>query len=69
MIAMSFASFFAFFSIIYNSAKEEYFNHGVPLEIVPKVILRYRGLKKTQIYVGKVSEHEAIRWMDILHGK
>jgi integrase len=25
--------------------------------------------KTTQIYLGKVSEHEAIRWMDILHGK
>ena len=26
-------------------------------------------LKTTQIYLGKVSGHEAIRWMDILHGK
>jgi integrase/recombinase XerD len=43
--------------------------NGVPLEIVFKVILRHQDLKTTQIYLGKVSEHEAIRWMDILHGK
>jgi len=43
--------------------------NGVPLEIVSKVILRHQDLKTTQIYLGKVSEHEAIRWMDMLHGK
>ena len=43
--------------------------NGVPLEIVSKIILRHQDLKTTQIYLGKVSEHEAIRWMDILHGK
>jgi len=43
--------------------------NGVPLEIVSKVILRHQDLKTTQIYLGKVSEYEAIRWMDILHGK
>lgn len=43
--------------------------NGVPLEIVSKVILRHRDLKTTQIYLGRVSETEAIRWMDILHGK
>ena len=43
--------------------------NGVPLEIVSKVILRHQDLKTTQIYLGKVSEHEAIRWMDILHDK
>jgi integrase len=43
--------------------------NGVPLEIVSKVILRHQDLKTTQVYLGKVSEHEAIRWMDILHGK
>jgi len=30
--------------------------------------LRHQDLKTTQIYLGKVSEHEAIRWIDILHG-
>jgi integrase/recombinase XerD len=43
--------------------------NGVPLEIVSKVILRHQDLKTTQAYWGKVSESEAIRWMDILHGK
>ncbi|MGD0238311.1 MAG: site-specific integrase [Syntrophorhabdales bacterium] len=43
--------------------------NGVPLEIVSKVILRHHDLKTTQVYLGKVSEQEAIRWMDILHGK
>jgi len=43
--------------------------NGVPLEIVSKVILRHQNLKTTQLYLGQVSELEAIRWMDILHGK
>lgn len=43
--------------------------NGVPLEIVSKVILRHQDLKTTQVYLGKVSESEAIRWIDILHGK
>jgi integrase/recombinase XerD len=43
--------------------------NGVPLEIISKVILRHQDLKTTQVYLGKVSDDEAIRWMDILHGK
>ena len=43
--------------------------NGVPLEIVSKVILRHQDLKTTQVYLGKISDSEAIRWMDILHGK
>jgi integrase/recombinase XerD len=43
--------------------------NGVPLEIISKVILRHQDLKTTQVYLGKVSDTEAIRWMDILHGK
>jgi integrase len=39
--------------------------NGVPLEIISKVILRHQD----QIYLGKISDTEAIRWMDILHGK
>jgi integrase/recombinase XerD len=41
--------------------------NGVPLEIISKVILRHQDLKTTQIYLGKVSDSEAIRWMDTLH--
>lgn len=40
---------------------------GVPLEIVSKVILRHADLSTTQRYLGKVSDHEAIRWIESLH--
>jgi integrase/recombinase XerD len=43
--------------------------NGVPLEVISKVILRHQDLKTTQIYLGKISDTEAIRWMDILHGR
>ena len=43
--------------------------NGVPLEIVSKIILRHQDLKTTQAYLGRVTEGEAIRWMDILHGR
>jgi integrase len=43
--------------------------NGMPLEIISKVLLRHQDLKTTQVYLGKVSDSEAIRWMDILHGK
>jgi len=43
--------------------------NGVPLEVVSKVILRHQDLKTTQIYLGKISDSEVIRWMDVLHGK
>lgn len=33
------------------------------------IILRRQDLKTAQVYVGKVSESEAIKWMDILRGK
>lgn len=43
--------------------------NGVPLEVVSKVILRHQDMKTTQVYLGKITDSEAIRWMDILHGK
>jgi integrase len=43
--------------------------NGVPLEIISKVILRHQDLKTTQTYLGRVTESEAIRWMDVLHGR
>ena len=42
---------------------------GVPLEVVSKVILRHQDLKTTQVYLGKITDSEAIRWMDVLHEK
>ncbi len=41
---------------------------GVPIEIVSKVILRHSDLSTTQRYLGKVSDYEAIRWIENLHG-
>jgi len=42
---------------------------GMPLEIVSKVILRHRVLRTTQIYLGEVSETEALQWVERLHGR
>lgn len=41
---------------------------GTPIEIVSKVILRHANLATTQQYLGKVSDVEAMRWIDNLHG-
>ena len=41
---------------------------GVPIEIISKVILRHSDLSTTQQYLGKVSDLEAIRWIENLHG-
>jgi integrase len=41
---------------------------GVPLEIVSKVLLRHKSLRTTQVYLGRVMDSEALRWMDILYG-
>ncbi len=41
---------------------------GTPLENVSKVILRYADLTTTQRYLGNVSDTEAIRWIENLHG-
>jgi len=41
---------------------------GTPIEIVSKVILRHANLATTQRYLGKVSDVEAMRWIENLHG-
>ena len=41
---------------------------GTPLEIVSKVLLRHSNLSTTQRYLGKISDTEAMRWIDNLHG-
>jgi integrase len=38
--------------------------NGIPLEVVSKVLLRHQDLKTTQMYLGKITDTEAIRWMD-----
>jgi len=41
---------------------------GTPIEIVSKVILRHANLATTQLYLGKVTDSEAMRWIESLHG-
>jgi integrase len=40
---------------------------GIPLEIISKILLRHANLSTTQRYLGKVSDLEAMRWIDKLH--
>jgi len=41
---------------------------GTPIEIISKVILRHSNLATTQRYLGKVSDTEALRWIETLYG-
>jgi integrase/recombinase XerD len=43
--------------------------NGGPLGIISEVLLRHQDLKTTQVYLGRVTESEAIRWMDFLNGR
>jgi len=40
---------------------------GVPIEIVSKVILRHSNLSTTERYLGKISDIEAMKWIDKLY--
>jgi len=40
---------------------------GVPIEIVSKVILRHSNLSTTERYLGKISDVEAMKWIDTLY--
>lgn len=40
---------------------------GTPLEIVSKLILRHSNISTTQRYLGKVSDIEAMRWIENLY--
>jgi integrase/recombinase XerD len=42
--------------------------NGIPLEVVSKILLRHQDIKTTQMYLGKITDTEAIKWMDVLHG-
>ena len=41
---------------------------GIPIEIISKIILRHSNLSTTQRYLGKVTDTEAIRWIENLYG-
>jgi integrase/recombinase XerD len=40
---------------------------GVPIEIVSKIILRHSNLSTTERYLGKISDIEAMKWIDNLY--
>jgi len=41
---------------------------GVPIEIVSEIILRHSSLSTTERYLGKISDVEAMKWIDNLYG-
>jgi integrase/recombinase XerD len=41
---------------------------GTPIEIVSKVIMRHAHFSTTQRYLGKVTDVEAMRWVENLYG-
>ena len=41
---------------------------GMPLEVISKMILRHQSLLTTQRYLGKISDAEALHWVDRVHG-
>ena len=40
---------------------------GVPIEIVSKAILRHSNLSTTGRYLGKITDVEAMKWIDTLY--
>jgi len=40
---------------------------GVPIEVVSKIVLRHQKLSTTEIYLGKVSDSEALRWIENIY--
>mgnify|MGYP006294339233 FL=1 len=40
---------------------------GAPLKIVSKIILRHANLSTTQRYLGKVTDTEALRWIENIY--
>jgi integrase len=43
------------------------YRSGIPIEIVSKVILRHSNLSTTQRYLGKITDTEAMRWIENLY--
>jgi O-succinylbenzoate synthase len=41
---------------------------GIPIEIFSKVILRHSKLSTTQGYLGKITDTEAMKWIENLYG-
>jgi len=41
---------------------------GVPIEIISKVILRHSNIATTELYLGIVSDTEALKWIENIYG-
>jgi len=41
---------------------------AAPIEVVGKVLLRHANLSTTHIYLDKVSDNEAMRWIENIYG-
>jgi integrase len=41
---------------------------GTPIEIISKILLRHAHLSTTQRYLGKISDTEALKWIENLYG-
>ena len=41
---------------------------GTPIEIISKILLRHGHLSTTQRYLGKISDTEALKWIENLYG-
>ena len=41
---------------------------GTPIEIISKILLRHVHLSTTQRYLGKISDTEALKWIENLYG-
>jgi hypothetical protein len=42
---------------------------GVPIEVISKIILQRANSSTTQPYLGKISDTEAIRWIENLYAQ
>jgi integrase/recombinase XerD len=40
---------------------------GMPLKIISKIILRHSNLSTTQIYLGRISDSEALKWIETIY--
>jgi len=41
---------------------------GAPLEIVSKIILQHANFSTTKRYLGRISDEEAIQWVENIYG-
>jgi hypothetical protein len=54
--------------MLYIDMLEYDIRSGAPLEILSKLLLRHSNLSTIQKYLRKISDVEAMHWIDNLHG-